>query len=308
MKFKKDIQWYSAFATSYLLMHGVANADAVYVDIEPDITLDNGGEYALLDLNNDGILDFGFLNVDFTTYDYPYGDVHFQRILINPSPGNKVAGSYSSTLYSYRYYYPFALNENVPVNASLEFQVYSYQGMATRSFDLTFSGIDTDSAGNWYPELLDHYLGINFKDEFGHGHYGWIRCDVKDEGRTLIVKDYAYENRVNGQIFTGDTIGDTTFVKEHVINLDSLNIVVETSSNISKDIRIYSFNKTVYIANVNLNIDIQVSILNLAGQVVYSGEIININTAIQLGETPKGNYIVTIQQGDEVISKQVYIN
>ena len=43
MKFKKQIQWYSAFATSYLLTHSIANADAVYVDIEPDITLDNGG-------------------------------------------------------------------------------------------------------------------------------------------------------------------------------------------------------------------------------------------------------------------------
>ena len=49
-------------------------------------------------------------------------------------------------------------------------------------------------------------------------------------------------------------------------------------------------------------------ILNLTGQVVYSGEIKNNNTTIQLGETPKGNYIVRIQQGDEVISKQVYIN
>ncbi|MEI2674820.1 MAG: T9SS type A sorting domain-containing protein [Chitinophagaceae bacterium] len=87
-----------------------------------------------------------------------------------------------------------------------------------------------------------------------------------------------------------------------------MNLVVETSANIFKDLHIYSFNKTVYIANVNLNTDTQVLILNLTGQVVYSGEIKNNNTTIQLGETPKGNYIVRIQQGDEVISKQVYIN
>ena len=310
MKFKKQIQWYSAFATSYLLTHSIANADAVYVDIEPDITLDNGGEFTALDLNDDGILDFGFMNTDFTWYDYPYGDVHFQRIMVNPFPGNKVAGSSSSTLYSYFYFYPFALNEGVPINESLEFQVYWYQGMATRIYDpnIFFTATATFTQGNWYPEMLDHYLGINFKDEFEHGHYGWIRCDVKDEGRTLVIKDYAYENRVNGQLLTGDTIGDTTFVKEHVINLDSLNLVVETSANIFKDLHIYSFNKTVYIANVNLNTDTQVLILNLTGQVVYSGEIKNNNTTIQLGETPKCNYIVRIQQGDEEISKQVYIN
>lgn len=92
---------------SYLLAHGDLNADAIYVDIEPDITLDNGGESTVLDLNDDGILDFGFMNTDFTSYDYPYGDVHFQRIMINPFPGNKVAGSSSSTLYSYFYFLSF---------------------------------------------------------------------------------------------------------------------------------------------------------------------------------------------------------
>lgn len=191
----------------------------------------------------------------------------------------------------------------------MEFQVYWYQGLATRIYDpnIFSTATATFTQGNWYPEMLDHYLGINYKDEFGHGHYGWIRCDVKDEGRTLVVKDYAYENRVNGQILTGDTIGDTTFVKEHVINLDSLNQVVGTSANIFKDLCIYSFNETIYITNVNLTSDTQVSILNLAGQIVYTGEIINNNTTIQLNGLPKGNYVVTIQQGDSIISKQVYI-
>lgn len=308
MNLKKDIRWYSAFAASYLLVYGVVRADAVYVDIEPDITLDNGGEFATLDLNDDGILDFGFMNTDFTWYVYPYGDIHFQRVMVNPFNANKIAASYSSTLYSFRYYYPFALNEGVPINESLEFQDYFYQGMATRLFFITFSGIDTDPAGNWYPEMLDHYLGINFKDEFGHGHYGWIRCDVKDEGRTLVVKDYAYENRVNGTILTGDTIGDTTFEKEHVIDLDSLHQVVSTSTNTLEGIGVYSFNATVYITNINSLGNTQVCITNMAGQVVCNEAVFKNNSSISLNEHPQGNYIITIRQGDKYLTKMVYIN
>lgn len=308
MRLKKNSQWYSAFATSYLLMHGLAKAEAVYVDIEPDIILDGGGEFATIDLNYDSILDFGFMNTDFTWYDYPYGDVHFQRIMVNPFPGNKIGGSSNSTIYSYFYFYPFALNEGAPINESLEFHNYWYQGMATRLFFITFSGIDTDPAGNWYPEMLDHYLGVNFIDASGHGHYGWIRCDVKDEGRTLVVKDYAYEKRVNASINAGDTIGDTTFVKEHIIDLDSLHNVVVSTTNTIKDLHIYSFNKSIYINNIDLASNPHVVVLNITGHVVYSADIVKNNSVILLNGIAPGNYIVKIQNGDEVISKQVYIN
>lgn len=48
MNHKKNILWYSAMAASYLFVHGDVKADAIYVDIEPDITLDNGGESTVI--------------------------------------------------------------------------------------------------------------------------------------------------------------------------------------------------------------------------------------------------------------------
>ena len=39
---------------------------------------------------------------------------------------------------------------------------------------------------------------------------GTLQC--VDSGRTLIIHDYAYENKPDTPILTGDTIGDTTTV------------------------------------------------------------------------------------------------
>ena len=294
-------------AASYLFVHGDVKADAIYVDIEPDITLDNGGESTVLDLNDDGILDFGFMNTDFTSYDYPYGDVHFQRIMINPFPGNKVAGTYSSTLYSFRYYYPFALNEGVPINESLEFHGYFYQGLATRLFFFTFSGIDTDPAGNWYPEMLDHYLGINFNDAFGFGHYGWIRCDIKDEGRTLVIKDYAFENRVNAEIITGDTIGDTSFHKIPEIQIDSLNPILSSTNNTLNGSSIYSFNKNIYINLFAPDTNYKINIYNIQGHTILSEKITAGSHQYSLNNVTSGIYVVVISDDNNAFSKQVRI-
>ena len=68
------MKWYSAFATVYLIIHADAKAGVVYSDIEPDIVLDEALEFTILDLDENGTIDFGFLNTDFTTYVYPYGD------------------------------------------------------------------------------------------------------------------------------------------------------------------------------------------------------------------------------------------
>jgi hypothetical protein len=118
--------------------------------------------------------------------------------------------------------------------------------------------------GNWFPEVLDHYLGVRFIDTAGLNHYGWIRCDVKDEGRTLIIKDYAYELQpdssiVAGQydsIYTPDTIDDSTIV-------DVFNLQIN-------DIFIYSFDSKIYIHFLNeITEPAQVTVYDITGKEVY---------------------------------------
>ena len=50
---------YAAFATAFLFTHNI-NAEIVYTDIEPDVTLDNDDYFYEIDIDNEGVNDFQF--------------------------------------------------------------------------------------------------------------------------------------------------------------------------------------------------------------------------------------------------------
>lgn len=304
----RKIKWYSLFSTGYLFIQSEARASAVYTDVTPDSILDIAGEFAFFDIDANGILDFTFHNADFTLYDFPYGNVHFQRVAAVVAAGNMIATTFQSTIYSSRYYYPFALNVGDLINSDLEFQQYWYQGLATKIYDPNIFSTDTATFthGNWFPEALNKYLGVGFADATGHIHYGWIRCDVKDEGRTLIIKDYAYETKVGEGIAAGDIVGDTTFNKEPAVNLDTLfNVSIpESLSNIA----VYSYNKTIYINQTELGQQITCRIFDADGKLCIREQILPGNTAIALFEFPPGYYLVEISSPQHKMTKKLYIN
>ena len=61
MKHKEfSLQKYSVMAGVFIIMQNNSIAEVIYTDIEPDIILDEGGEAAELDMNDDGISDFFF--------------------------------------------------------------------------------------------------------------------------------------------------------------------------------------------------------------------------------------------------------
>ena len=45
---------YAAFATAFLFTHNI-NAEIVYTDIEPDVTLDNDDYFYEIDIDNEGV-------------------------------------------------------------------------------------------------------------------------------------------------------------------------------------------------------------------------------------------------------------
>lgn len=304
----RKIYWYSLFSSGYLLIHSEARADAVYTDVVPDSILDIAGEFAYFDMDANGIIDFTFHNADFTIYDFPYGNVRFQRVAALLADGNMIAGSFQSTLYSSRYYYPFALDVGDVINSDLEFQNYWYQGLATRIYDpnIFSTATATFTHGNWYPEALDKYLGVGFVDAAGHIHYGWIRCDVRDEGRTLIIKDFAYETKVGEGIVAGDTVGDTTFSKVPTIKLDTLvNVSIPESLGC---VEVYSFNKTIYINQPEFGLPLTCNIFDVNGNLCLSKQTFPGNTTVTLSEFPPGNYLIEISTADSKMTKMLYIN
>lgn len=146
---------------------------------------------------------------------------------------------------------------------------------------------------NWFKygaeETINKYLGIKFTIGINAFHYGWIRCDVKDEGRTLIIKDYAYESSIDYPIIAGDTIHFTE---------------VESSQN--NDINIYSYQETLYV-NLKDSAKASVALTNLAGQHIFTYETSELTSTFDMTNVASGIYIVTVEFKNNVFSKKVLI-
>lgn len=264
------------------------SAQAIYTDLDPDVVVEMDPEILNIDMNGDGVYDFAFLNEIYTTetsvWSFYYS--YIERIWAGPkNPNNAIAGSLNQFTLSYgglsTYYYPFALPEFAPINSALDFQNDGYQMMAFRTFKQF--GTNWNNGGNWYPEITDHYLGVRFLDTLGCNHYGWIRCDVLEEGRVLVVKDYAYETKCDTGILAGDTIGDTTDI-------------VGVEDNLLETAKIWSSENTVHIQLTANALPVLCEIFNLEGQCIYR-ELINSNlTEINLSNTSKSLYIVSLKR------------
>lgn len=296
MKNKKFIlTQYSALSACFLALNSSSRGQAVYTDIDPDFVLDNNWETAGVDMNNDGIVDFGFLNrsFDFSTY-YSYYSSHLNALYGGPqSPNNEIAAlTHVITPFygGFTVYFPFALNESETIDESLIFHNDGYQRIAYRYIQT--DGDYFPKGGIWYPEVLDHYLGVRFYDSLDCLHYGWIRCDVFDNGRKLIVKDYAFENKCDTGIMAGDTIGDTSNVE-----ISELNLIAPT---------IYSYSGIICI-----NIDKQLlganfSVVSFEGKVISSGCLNELNNKFN-SAVGNGTYIVAINKNSYSYSKQIIL-
>jgi len=292
---------YSTMALCFLSIAKEAQPQAVYTDLDPDLIIDNDGEIGNIDINNDGVFDFGFLNSLDTVLTFDYDpQSYLERIWAGPkNPNNAIAGSFNQFTLSYgglsTYYYPFALASNVSVNAGLSFQTAGYQFMARREFWILSIGTVTLAGGNWYPEINDNYIGVRFLDTAGCNHYGWIRCDVKEEGRTLIIKDYAFETKCDTAILTGDKVGDTT-----TVNMEDFSIL---------NTKIYAFNSDVYIRIDENPGNYTIRIINLSGALIYADLLRNKWNVISLINEPEGIYFIEIFTGQKkVVSKKIIIN
>ena len=296
--FKFNLIQYSALSACFLALHQNARGQAVYTDMDPDIVLDSDNESAGIDMDISGTNDFAFINRtgSFSTYSSNYVSF-FEVINVGPlSPNNSIAGQIHIISPSYGgswIYLPYALAEGSLLNNNLLFYNEGYQVMAYRYIQA--DGDYFPKGGIWYPEVLDHFLGVRFIDTSDCLHYGWIRCDIKDNGRTLVIKDYAYEIKCNTGILAGDTIGDTS-----TVNLEEINLL---------NVNIYSFNSDVFIQFQEISENYSFQILNLSGAKISSGILSGKNSIIYMSIKPKGYYFVEIYKGRQTfVTKKIFIN
>ena len=299
--FNKKLAAYTASAACFLMHHQEAAAQVVYTDIEPDVILDERLEYASFDIDGNGTIDFAFLNSSFTFFDEFWLSYRIrQDILVGPyTSQNAIAGisNYINTGYgAFISYYPYALSINELIGSPLAWQTAGLQVLVLKTFDEDGEFVGFANSCYWYdpsdiPYILNQYVGIRFSDDIENTHYGWIRCDVIDAGRTLIIKDYAYEVQPDSPIRAGDTthyigLSDTT---------DAFNAII------------YSFGLNIYI-NHNDNEMVNATVYDIKGELVLAINLVENYTIINMDDFSKGAYIVRLQdQNNQTLSKLILL-
>jgi hypothetical protein len=184
-----------AAGVSVLAMAPPASAEIIYTPAHQAI-LGPRGTFRL-DLNHDGIADFGITNTtNFNT------DQAFSNLFVNCMPGNAVAGTWV--------YFGFppnarAFNPGTQIGPSERF----FKSADAKMVSYYYGGGGHSAHGNWI-NLTDRYLGLAFKID-GRTHFGWARFTVKIVHQKLTIAaeltGYAYETEADTPIIAGQTSG-----------------------------------------------------------------------------------------------------
>jgi len=268
-KITQKLAAYSALAAGVVAAGNSADAQIVYVDVDPDETYIADHQLDL-DLNSDGIVDFSLM--------IGAGDTR-NMVRLEPEMGNEALGSAAGN-----FFYPFTLNLNDPINDAQTI----WNGTANGSI-LTMAWVYTagGSYGNWL-NVTDKYLGLRFF--IGTDvHYGWVRFDVtcNPQGVTVVFKDYAYNTTPD----QGIDAGQMTIGVNEAATLDA---------------NIFTANNRLNI-QLNQQLNGTVSVINMVGQTVLSTTIQGAKMEIPLDDLVSGIYMVAIQTEHGNITRKVYV-
>jgi hypothetical protein len=175
-----------------------AEAKIVYTPADTSITPNH---VIPLDLNHDGIVDFGFNDV--YRRSHPYGFDHTGLLSVIPAnPANKIEG-YHRTNGNYA----SALRAGVSIGPNAKFTA-GPNIMATSFIDTgRVRKSNSVCNGPWFSGA-NRYLGLEFLIN-GQVHFGWARLTVTCKDLRVLAKliGYAYETVPNIPIIAGQTAG-----------------------------------------------------------------------------------------------------
>jgi len=197
----------SAAGVGVLALAPPADAKIVYTPTDKRITPNHT---IPLDLNHDGIADFRWKDIRFTTS--PYGFSHIAMLSLVPARNANMAAGYSA----FNQHYASALKAGVSIGPKGKFasgprimaNVYSDTG--------AHRGTAGQCLGPW-GNVVNRYLGLKFLVQ-GKVHFGWARLSVSCGGFVNVdakLTGYAYETIPNKPIIAGRTKGpDDASVEE----------------------------------------------------------------------------------------------
>jgi len=266
---------YAAAAGTLFAAAGVADAQVIYTNVDPDFNHPGGATTVGLDLNNDGTFDYLIASID-TTITNSNGTFDVKTTLVAPygTAGNEIAGSAPSG-----YNYALALDNSTMVDANLNWiaatNTMAYNVNSSNPYNENWNGV------------TDKFLGLRF-DINGSTHFGWARMDVDADADVWTMKDYAYDGTPNTPISTDMALGVATDV-------------------VAENILVFNSNNVLY---VNINGELSngtVKIMNLAGQVVVDESLNGTRNNFNLANLHSGIYLVTTTFNEGVATKRIFV-
>jgi hypothetical protein len=308
MKESDKLKAYSAAAIYFFTSSAIAEAQVIYVDIEPDTILDHDFEYFGIDLNDNGHYDFVFSNRSFYATVDISEDLALKKVIFAgawDNFSNGIAARYHTPwgfYYSYGMYFPYNFPEGALISESLSSFIPSQTDNPRGFFGSGFqrlASIEIRSNGDvnyngscyWDGGVYDHYVGFRYLDAESRFHYGWIRCDVYEDERTLVVKDYAYELQPDLPIVAGSTVS----------------YVPVTENENTIDISVYSFNNTIIINTAeSFGNEIGISVFDITGKIITTQTGTAGKTEIPV-TVPERMYIVEVTSEKNKFVKKIYL-
>jgi hypothetical protein len=201
-----------AAGVGMLVLGHPAEAKIVYTPADTNITPDHT---IPLDLNHDGIVDFGFKDV--YQRSRTYGFDHSGILSVLPAnQANKIEG-FSRV----NGHYASALRSGASIGANARFT--TGPNRMEEAFIDTGRDPETNGTcdGTW-PSSASRYLGLQFLIN-GEVHFGWARLNVacKNLHVVAILTGYAYETVPNKPIIAGQTTGSTRSDEESSVGPDA---------------------------------------------------------------------------------------
>jgi len=290
----KKLLNYSSLASTMLASASV-NAQAVGVDLNPDVVLTSTSAPYSLDFNNDMTPDLNFAVQPISgSQTYNGIPITYEGIIAgisfpvgNGAVGVAGSGSTSSAPGSFTL---LSLESGTPISSSDEFGSSTQNALAA---DVVINaGILGTLPYTFGPFLESSYKFLGAKFQVGaNTHYGWVQLSVSTGIQNLTIHGYGYNQTPNAPINAGEG-GNPASLE---------NIAVEDK---------VTFFNTLNSSRVNVTSDLiggELNLVSMSGQVVKTQKITDIETTISFEGLDTGIYTVNAKFNSGSVNKRVYV-
>lgn len=261
-------------AAGAVLAGGAVQGQILYTDFNPDGTIVGTG-VGEFDLNQDNTADFGLAAIDTTI---GASNLGVALALAVGSQGHAIVGS-TMVFSTASYFYALKLNAGDVIDGNQPTLATSAVG--TMAFTVNGSNPFSEP---WNGGVTNGFLGVTMQVN-GATHYGWIRCDVSADAKTITVKDAAINLTAGAAINAGQSVSTVEEMKAKMT-------VVTTGKTLRIEV-------PAEMSNYSLQL------LDITGKVVVDTEVNGLSYNVNTANLSDGVYILNTRFGDTILSRKV---